>query len=540
MNSLFYLMLTTFKNQLKEILKSPLKLTLYVLGIGFMVLMLVTSVFAEFPEEPTNPLFLKGIFFGFFMLTLGGGIFAGLKGASPYSMEDVNLLFPSPIRPKSILLFGIIKAVKPIILGSWFIIFQAGWFRSSFGVGLVGFMFIWLGYVLFAFISQLLQIFVYAFTHASEAKKRVAAVLITLCFVPLFLSGAIHFINADFVFMDGLIAILGSRILDLTPFIGWAASGTANLALGNTASAALSMGLTLAFGGVLFVALYIKDPDFYEHAAGATQSVFEAQRDMMGGDLQSTMARENVKVKGVGLFGFTGAAAFFGKHLRESLRAGRFGLWGLPSLTLAVAAVMAAYFFMNENASDHGGNLLIPVLILMGVKYFSAGMGRGYLETFSHYIYLIPENPMKKWLWANGENIAKAAGEGAVIFLVAGIITREHPIAAILMAVLYVSFTFYMLAINLAFMRFAGILYRSPYLAAIFVFVYIVPALPGVTLAVLAVFLTTPPWSFMFASAVLVWWLLVCGFMLFMASKSVLHNCDIPQVMMNLFDQSKL
>lgn len=541
MSSLIYLMMTTFKNQLKEIVKSPMKLIPYALAIGFIVFTLITSALTDMPAEPTDTLFLKGIFFAFFMLTLVSCVVVGLKGASPYSMEDVNLLFSSPIKARAILLFGIIKAIKPILLGSWFVFFQAGWFRGSFGIGFAGFMSVWIGYVLFSFVSQLLQIFIYAFTHDSQTKKRAAAAIVVLCFVPLVIDSAVHFINADFVPMDTLRAVLGSSAIDYTPFIGWAAYGTASMATGNIASAAIFMGLVLAFGAVLFSILYLKDPDFYEHAAGATQSAYETHRDAMEGDVQSVLAlRENIKVRGVGLFGFTGARAFFGKHLRESLRAGRFGLWGLPSFAIVLGAGVLTYINLNADASSHGWNLVAVVMALIGIKYFSSGLGRGYLETFSHYIYMIPESPMQKWLWANGEHMAKVAGESVVIFTVAGVMARENPVAVIVAMVLYVSFTFYMLAVNLAFMRFTGLLYRSPVLAVVFMFLYIIPAIPGIVLAVLAGIYAPEAWALVIGGAVLVWWLLVCGFMLFMASKSILHNCDIPSYMLNSLEQSKL
>ena len=541
MSSLFYLIFATSKNQFKEIVKSPAKLILYVAVIGFVIFTFVPSLFIEMPDDPTNPLYLKGIFFAFFMLSLVTSIVAAIKGASPYNMEDVNLLFPSPIKAKSILLFGIIKAIKPILLGSWFVFFQANWFRSSFGVGLGGFFFVWLGYVLFSFITQLLQIFIYAFTHESMAKKRIAATVTLLCFAPLVFGGTFHLVSSDFAPIYALTATLESRVLDFTPFIGWAAYGTANLALGNAASAALFTGLVFVFGATLFVILYVKDPDFYEHAAGVTQSAYEIQRDAMEGDVQSVLnTRENVKVKGTGLFGFSGASAFFGKHLRESLRAGRLGLWGLPSLAFVVGSGFLAHVSFNANASSHGWNLLLIVSGLIGIKYFTSGLGRGYLETFSHYIYLIPENPMRKWFWANGEYVAKVAGEAAAIFVVVGFITREHPLALFVSIVLYVSFTFYMLAINLAFMRFTGIFYRSTIMQVISMFLYIIPVLPGVTVSVVVALFAPEAWILVVGGTVLTWWLLVCGFLLFMASKGILHNCDMPSYMISSLEQSKL
>ena len=532
MKSLTYLMLIGMKNKLKEVFRSPAKLIAYALGIGLFVFLLIQGLGTEINLEPTDSLYLKGIFFGFFLLGFVVATVTGLKGISPYQMQDVNLLFPSPIWPRTILLYGMLQALKTVIFGSWFIIFQAGWLRSLFGVDGIGLLLIWLSYLCFAFICELIRIFLYAFTHDSTFKKRLAGGIIILAFLPLILHAGWIFTNTDVEIMTGLSAVLSSRLTDLTPFIGWAAAGTEAIAVGRFAEAIVFLGLMLALGFALFMIIFVKDPDYYEHTAGATQTAYQTQRDALEGDIQSIIGvRQNVKVKNTGLFGF-GAGTFFGKHMRESFRVARFGLWGFPTLIIAVAAGGLAWFTFNENASSHGWNLVNIVIGLIIFKFFTSSMGRGVLETYSHYIYLVPESPYRKWIWANMEQLIKALGEAVFVFAVVWFITMEHPIALIVSILVYVSFNFYMLGINLAFMRFTGIMVRSPILAVIFMILYIVPAVPGAVLGVFAAFSVAEAWMVIAFGLVFAAWLLVIGAALFAMSKGILHNCDIPSVML--------
>ncbi|MCL1877411.1 MAG: putative ABC exporter domain-containing protein, partial [Defluviitaleaceae bacterium] len=235
MNSLTYLLIHTTKNRIKDTIKSPGKLIAYLIGIGFLSFFLITSLRTGPPEidfgdadayatEP-NFLLLKGILFGFFlMMYLFPTIFAGSKGSSQYGMEDVNFLFVSPIRARTILLYGIVQAFKTILIGSWFVIFQAAWLRDAFGIGAGGLFLLWLAYVLFALTVQMLSIFLYAMTSGDSAKLGLAKVVIAASFVPLVVDVMMRFFAAGGEISGLLDAIIGSAVLDFTPLVGWAAA----------------------------------------------------------------------------------------------------------------------------------------------------------------------------------------------------------------------------------------------------------------------------------------------------------------------------
>jgi hypothetical protein len=520
----------------------------YIFAIGLILFFFVQSIGMYVPDfggytaygEPVgepNLLLLQGIFFGFFSLTFFTTAFVGLTGTSQYGMEDVNFLFVSPIRARTILLYGIIRSFKPIILGSWFVVFQASWLRSGYGVGVGGIVLLWLAYVLFALACQMLSIFLYAMTNGNLKRIFWAKIALVAMFAPAIIAFFLHGINLDWNILNALGALFESSIADFTPFVGWAATGTVGLIMGETAVAIIFLGLLTAVMIAMFVIVFVADPDFYEHVAGATQTAFEAVRAAEEGDMQAMMGLNNKKarVKGTGLNNGEGASVFLFKHVRESFRAKRFGLWGLPTLFYILGAGVFAFVSRTGSYDEYGyyatanpqGVVITILSTMLMIGFFASGMARGALEIYSHYIYLIPESPLKKWLWANSETFLKVAVEAVLIFGIAAIIFGQTPLSFALAAVVYFTLTFYVLGASLAFLRLTGIAARSAILSVLILFLYFLPLLPGLTIAITVGLVIGGSSGFAIALLIYAVWQATIGFICFVASKGMLHDCDM-------------
>lgn len=533
MNSLTYLLVHQTKNRIKDIFKSPGKLIAYALGIVFFGSVLFNSLMAGMPEfgdeyvaEP-NFLLLKGIFFGFFCMMFFPTAFAGLKGTSQYGMDDVNFLFVSPIRARTILFYGMVQSFKTIFIGSWFVLFQAAWLRNSFGIGLDGVFLLWVGYVLFAIACQMLSIFLYAMTNGNASRISLAKAIIIGAFVPAGLVFAWHIFTAGGDFMSGINAALASPVLDFTPVVGWSAAGILALITGEILGAVVFLGLVSAFLAALITIIFVKDPDFYEHVAGATQTLFETQRAVEEGDLSAAMqGGKKARVRGTGLGG-TGALVFLYKHVRESFRAKRFGLWGIPTLLYVVGAGVFAFFIHNADYTPADVTVITILSTMVAIYFFSSGTEGGFMEIYNHYIYMIPENPLKKWICANMAAVIRVTVEAVLVFGVAAIVARAAPLNFALAAVTYITFSFYSHGSTLAFMRITGIMSRNALLSVVMLAIYIVPLVPGIVFAIIAAVLAPDSWALTAFLVVFAAWQTLVGFVCYVISKSMLHNCDI-------------
>ncbi|MCL2200278.1 MAG: putative ABC exporter domain-containing protein [Defluviitaleaceae bacterium] len=527
MNSLTYLLIRSTINKIKEVLKSPGKLIAYGLGIAFILFFVGISVFtggaAYEDAAPPNLLTLKAILFGFFTLTFFTTSLAGLKGTSDYGMEDVNFLFVSPIRARTILLYGIIKSFRTIIIGSWFVLFQAGWLQSGFGVNMGGVFLLWLGYVVLALACQMLSIFMYAMTNGNRRRIFIAKLCIAAAFVPVAVLAVYHFFAGA-----GFDAVFGSPVFDFTPIVGWGAAAAVALITGEGLVAAFFFGLLLVFGAVLVAIIYVKDPDFYEHVAGATQTIFETRQAVQQGDVQAALGKSDkkVRVRGTGLNRGFGASVFFYKHLRESFRTRLFGIWGVPSFLYIAGA--GFFGFISLRNGETGDAVVLTILsIMLSITLFTSSTWRGQMELTGHYIYMIPQSPLKKWLFAHMEVLLKFSVEGVLIFAAPWFVLGGSPVNFIAAALIYITFAFYMLGTDLAFMRLTGIASRSVLLSILMLFMYVLPLIPGLVAAIVVGVIVGGAFGLTIGLIIFALWQVFVGLICFIVSKGMLHDCDI-------------
>jgi len=536
MNSLNFLMLRQAKNRLLELKTKPAKLILFIVAIGIMAWMLVPGLTMEAPYSPVNINVFTGILAGFFMFSFVIYMMQGfVNGAAIFGMDDVNYLFVAPIKPRTVLLYGIIKMGKTLLLSSWFIIFQVQWMRGNFGIGIGGILFAALGYVLLCLVAQIMALFIYAFTNSRPHRKLAAKIILVAVFIPAAAVFILQFAQGTGL-SYALTALLDSPVLSFTPIVGWAAAGVSAILFGEMMAGLFFLGLLTASGAFFFGAVYLGSPDYYEDVLGASETAFEAARTAKE-DLTTavTSTTRDIKIRGTGLSGI-GAKVFFYKHVREAFRANRFGLWGIGSLLIVGGAVIWAFFgrqvYDGADASANSAEIWMLTLlgVLMMLKITLQGFCRGLLETYSHYIYMVPDRPFAKWFWANIESVFKAAVEAIVIFVAVGPIMGLPFITTLSAMVTLILFTFYLLGISMASMRITGTHLNTGLLLVIYFAVVIIPLIPGIVVAVVVGVLAPESLAIAFGLFALSAWMLLVGVLCFAISKGALHNTDMPVV----------
>ena len=527
MNSLNYLQIRIAKNRLLELKKSPGKIAFYIILILFIGYIVISSFGMELPETDPNFATLRAIFFGFFMLSFIT-VSEGFKsGNSVYEMHDVNYLFMAPIKSRTVLLYGLIKSFKTILLGSWFIFFQAQWLRSGFGVTISGVLLIGAVYILLSLICRLFALFIYAFTNGNSKRKTIAKVILVVMFLPIIIYFLYEFIQTGFDAPGSFNTLLDSPIVAFTPIIGWASFGAVAVITGEMVMATVLIGFLVLSGVFFFVCIFFSNPDFYEDAQGVTQKAFETTNALIEGSANDYLmgTTRKVKVTKTGLKGI-GASVFFYKHIRESFRKSPLGLWGLPSIImLAVAVVLALWFGTNDLLPDD--NMINILIFAMIAIMLLAGNGRGNLELYCHFIYMIPDRPLIKWIWANIEIVLKMGVESVAIFVIAGIILQAS-IPTIITAILACSlFSLVMTGINIVSMRFIRLRLNTGLFAFLYFLIVGILMAPGIVLAVIVGSLAPEAGTIPVGLMILALWELIIGFVCFVTSKGVLHNTDI-------------
>lgn len=524
MSALLYLIAKSVKNSLRELLKKPGKLALYLFVIAAIIGVILLSFFTRAHVESAAPLFwFTGILFLFIALFVVISLLKGLSGGDViFGMNDVNLLFVSPVNPRKTLLYGLIRMAKMAFLAGFFILFQAS-SLANFGIDYGGVLLTFGGFLLSIVVLTTASLLIYSVTNGNVVRKRMVKGLMVLLFLPLGVFLAVQYCATGDIFA-ALETAIDSPFLRFIPVAGWTAWGVTAFLSGEVMTGLLFFGLNLLLGAGMILYILLSNPDYYEDVLVATETAYEKKRAAADGDLgTATASARKVSVTKTGIPG-RGAAAIFGKHMRESFRENRFGILTLPSVLIAAGAIIATLFIRD---------LSIILQILMWIQIMLIGTGRGLKETYSHYIYMIPESSFKKILWSNMEIMAQALLESVLIFGIGGALIKTQPMYIVVYIILYTLFSLLLLGVNYLSMRFLSANIGAGLLILIYYIAVLLAMAPGLALAIVTGFTIGGETGFFIGLLILCGWELAAGLGCFALSKGVLHNCDMAQMKAN-------
>lgn len=523
MSSLLFLLTRSAKNSFLEIFRKPAKLILWIFVAAMLGLVLVLSMLNRQSAGSIHDIvWLQGILFLLVLLFVVLAIQKGLSnGDVIFDMSDVNLLFVSPVNPRLILMYGIVRMAKMAFWAGFFILFQSNTLSSGFGIGFEAVLILLLGFILAVSFLQILSLLIYSLTNGKPRRKLMVKAIAVMVFLPLIAYLGLQFTSGGDP-LSALTITLHSPFAAWTPVAGWASEGAVSLISGDIGNGLLFLGLHVLAGGLLLLYIALSNPDYYEDVLVATETAFEKKRVISEGQINTeAISAKKVKVSKTGIRGL-GANVIFYKHLRESFRANRFGLWGMQSVFMVLGAALFSLLLRSQ-----GGGIIVLLQVLMWMQLFMIGTGRGLKELYMHYIYLIPESSFRKIVWSNLEVSFKVLVESLFVFLVAGLIMgAPFPLIAASVAV-YTLFSFLLLGINYLSLRFTGADISAGLLIMIYTVAVIVIMLPGL-IAAIAVGNLFGAAGVLLGCGILALWELIAGLGCFALSKGVLHRADMP------------
>lgn len=505
-NALGYLTATKLKNQVKDLAHSPAKLVYAVV----MVALLVFSVMGRSGQELDEPqpmyqlTAMLTLFYGFmFLLILGTG---GNSAKTPmFTLSDVTLLFPAPLHPNRVLIYGLMRQLGLSLVMALVLVFQYGWLKVLFGITWAHMALIILGFAICIFLAAFCSMAIYTRTSGKENAVTVlrtciyAGVVLYLAglayacrgaLLPL-LSGGQDYMGA----VESCAGFLSSFPGLLFPVAGWAAAIIGGLLSGDMGLVLAGAVLCLALVAVLAVLVVTCKNNYYEdvlETAELAQSNVTAQKE---GKVNEVVPK-NVKVGKTGLHKGWGASALYYKHRIENRRSGVFILSNMSLIFVAI--ILFCSFIMGRSMDgDVGAGLIATFSIATYMQIFSESMGRFNRELIKPYIYLMPEPPLKKLLYAIKETLLADVVEAVVIFVPAGLLVGAGAVDIVLCIVARISFALLFTAGNVLVERVFGTVSSKALILFFYFVALLVMALPGV--AVGAVLMAVLPEGFGFA-----------------------------------------
>ena len=474
-SALVYLLMTRLKAQLKELVRKPARIVYLVLVVAlFAVALLGGGGDGGAARDARELPALAGAFYGLMFVILVG---AGFKnGASMFTLADVNLIFPAPIRARAALYYGLFRQFGASLLLGLFLLFQYGWLHSLYGVGVGVLILIVALYGVSVLLAQVVAMAAYSLTSMSPRRRTLAKGLVygvLGAFAAAVVARAA--LAPGGLTLASLVDAADSPLFHLMPVAGWTAAILSGAMTGDLAMLGAYAALTAAFLAAVVVLIARYDHDYYEdvlRTAEISHSAITAQKEGRVAD----SAPANVKVGKVGLGGGWGASAVYFKHRLEDRRARRYLL--SPTSLVFAAIVIGFAFFMRENGA-------LPVFLMaVYMQMFAEALSRFGRELTKPYIYLIPESSFAKLLAALRQSVAGGLAESVVVFVPAGLILGLD--AGMIAALVFArwSFTLVYNADTVAEMRlFGGV--SSKFLTMVFyLLLMLLIALPGMAAAI--------------------------------------------------------
>lgn len=371
-------------------------------------------------------------------------ISADKNGSKIFLPADVNLLFSSPMKPQSVLLFRLMTQLGTSILASVYLLFQLPNLVLNLGLS------IWVALAMIAtwcltiVIGKLLQILLYIVCSTNVKLKShlrngiyVFLLVIAGAYLLYWKTSGEHYMVAAKGFFNGSV----SRFI---PLWGWLKGFCMFAIEGNIVGLLVSFAAIVVGGSLLTYIIWHIKADFYEDAMAKSEETAEllaAAQSAKGGVTVIRRKKDRSdKLHRDGMRHGSGANVFFHKAMYNRFRFAHLGIFTKTSETYLVAAIGTAVlcrFVIQTNG-------LIPIILTLGALTFFRAMGNPLeQDTQMDHFLLIPESTWHELFWSLLGGTANCFLDLLPAVIVSALLLGENVLLALAWLPLIVSVDFF-------------------------------------------------------------------------------------------------
>ena len=378
-----------------------------------------------------------------FLLLLATNVINSKSSGKIFLPADVPMLFASPLKPQSVLMFRLTCSLGTSLILSLFMLYQIPNLTINAGLSLWGAVSIVIVYMLILMFSTLIQVALYTLTSklnsASESVNRILIIVYAL--IGLGFAAYITFTKQELV--PALFGYFGSTSTHWVPFWGWLRGISYYACTGDIVLSLVYLGLFVAACAVLVLIIWKMKADFYEDAMFAAEHKAEqlenAKKSARGGVATREKARKGTIDREGFRFG-NGANVFLYKAVFNRFRFAKLKVFSTTMIVYTIVAGVAAWLSRDY---PNGDAFLIPAAIL-GAMAFYRTLGDPIREDTSRdFFLLIPEKHYKKLMYSLLGCLAVTAIDLLLPMIVAAVILQANPLSVIAWFVFILSVSFF-------------------------------------------------------------------------------------------------
>lgn len=475
MKALIYLTLRKLRNGILEYIRTPSKLIPALILIAIMVGSAFTanSHQGQYYTRDITELYamIFALYSLIFVLISKNGFH---NGASMFTMQDVNLIFTSPLKQNTVLSFGLVQQLGRSLMLGFFILFQSGTVCATYGVGFETLVYILIGYGVTVFLSQMVAMVIYSFTSADE-KKHKALKSVYTAVIGAFVAYALYLAyGSGSLNLQSLIAVTQTPVAKAFPVSGMVSLAVCGAIDGRVPHILMGIGYCALCWVLYRIAIRFINSDYYEDVLKSTEVSFSAIADRREGKASENAPR-NIKTGKIGLSKGKGASAIAEKHKIENRRS-RNLILSTVSLVMVAFTLVSALIFRDEPIAVFGLSVYMMVM--------SITSGRWAKELSYPYIYMIPESSYKKLLYMIKGEIPSIILEsilccGPLYFIC--YLPLDETVGMILGRI---SFAFLLIAVNLLLQRVFRESDKKRLIVLFYFMLFMLFSMPGIITAV--------------------------------------------------------
>ena len=365
-----------------------------------------------------------------FLLILAINIINAKNSNKIFLPADVPMLFASPMRPQSVLMFRLLCTLGTSLLVSVFALFQMPNLTINAGLSMWGAFSIIIVYVLSLMFSTLVQVIFYTIT--SKMKNGVANLnrFIAIVYGAVGVGFAVFVTANKMNFVDGLFAYFASPKTHWVPFWGWLRAISYYAVTGDMVMSLIFLGIFVASCAILVLLIWKMKADFYEDAMFAAEHRAEQLEGAKRAARGSVATREKDRKENLDREGFhygSGASVFFYKAVFNRFRFAKLKIFSTTMIVYTLVAGVAAWFARTAPFDD---TFFIPAAVL-GLMAFYRTLGDPIREDTSRgFFILIPEKGFAKILYSLLGSLTVTAIDLLIPVIVSAILVQANPLSA--------------------------------------------------------------------------------------------------------------
>lgn len=319
-------------------------------------------------------------------------------GASKlFKPADVTLLFSSPMKPQSVMLFRLMCSLGGLLIASLYMIFQIPNLVVNAGFTVWGAFSLVICWAVLLIATTLLQVTLYTVSSRHPFIRKNMSKILAAVIIAILVAFELYTVNNGGDYIRCAVLFASGRATRVVPFWGWMRGFCMGAIENNLVSCFIYLGLIIGGFAGLIALIWHLDIDFYEDALASTEEMTERLENAKNGTANRRKKDRSDKVLRDGFRHGYGGSVFFFKSMYNRFRFAVLHLFTKTFFVYLAIALAGSYFC--RKITDFNGFIIVALII--GVIVFYRTLGNPlYEDTSKEFFVMIPDTADRKLLWS--------------------------------------------------------------------------------------------------------------------------------------------